>query len=408
MSQWNELISSFSRELPGVLGAVLILIVAVILATIAKKSLGRLLRKLSFDQNLIKWGMAKNDQESDVYIDTIGSILYFVIILFFLPVVLSGLNVGGVMDPIVNMFNKFLSYIPNLVAAIIILVVGSYFCKFVKSLVQNILETMKVDRWFDKITGAQDSIEKSELSMAEVLASVVYVLIFIPILTVSLETMGIKSISVPIVGVLNQVLSTIPNIFVAIVLLIVGSFIAKLIGDLIESLLATSGIDQYSKHLNFKGQSVIRISNVTAQILRGVLMIFFIVEALSVLKLEVLNNIGNAIIAYMPLLLSAFIILALGVIGGNILGSFLSEVSGSKLFGEFVRYGLIILSVFMTLDQLKFAQTIVSTGFVLILGSISFAFALAFGLGGRDFAAKQLERIDHALNEDSSQRNQND
>ena len=166
-------------------------------------------------------------------------------------------------------------------------------------------------------------------------------------------------------------------------------------------MLKTSGIDKYSQYLNFKGETSILISNVSAQIIQAVLMIFFLVEAISVLQLDVLNSIGNSIIAYLPAVVSSVIILAVGIIGGNVLATFLAKVSGSKLFGEFIRYGVIIFAVFMTLDQLKFAQTIVNTSFTMLLGAFAVAFALAFGLGGRVFAAKQLEKADRALNNEA-------
>lgn len=396
----NSFFQPILNALPGILGALLLLVVALILGTMVKRYSVKGLRKIDFDQKLQQWGMARDDGESNVYLETIGSVLFFIVILFFVPFILTGLELTGIAVPIISMFESFFSYIPNIIAAAIILIVGLYFCKFIKRLVQNLLEGVNIDKWYAKVTGQTSELsELDETRIAEVLASVVYVLIFIPILTVALETLGVRSISEPIVGVLNQITSAIPNIFVAVVLLIVGGFIAKLVGDLIESLLRTSGIDRYSRHLNFKGESSIRISGVTGQILKAVLMIFFIVEAVSVLRLDVLNSIGAAVIAYMPAVLSAVIILAVGVIGGNILANFLAKVSGSKLFGEFVRYSIVVISVFMTLDQLQFAQTIVNAGFIIILSAIGVAFAIAFGLGGRDFAARQLNKVEDVIEE---------
>src|SRR5699024_1576334 len=314
---------------------------------------------------------------------------------------LNGLNVGGVMDPIVNMFNKFFSYIPNILTAIVILVAGAYFCKFVKKLVRNLLLSLNIDKWYAKLTGSTTGADVNEGQIAEVLATVVYVLIFIPILTVALETLGIQSISEPIVAVLNQILSAIPNIITAAVLLIIGGVVAKLLGDLIENLLATTGVDKYSRYLNLRSEvSDVIISNITSSVVKVVLMLFFLVEAISVLNLEVLNTIGAAIIAYIPLVLSAIIILAVALIGGNILANFISKATGNKLFGEVIRYAIIVLGAFMILEQLHIAQTIVNAGFIIILGAAGLAVALAFGLGGLDFAARQLNKADKAIDEE--------
>lgn len=379
-------------------GAVILLLAALILAYFAKKYSVMALEKTDFDQRLMKWGLSKNEEESATFIDTIGTLLYFIIVLFFVPFIFNGLGLAGVVDPIGNMFNKFFSYIPNIIAACLIIFIGNLLCKFLKRLLQNILQGMHIDTWYMKVTGQQGQIKsEDEARLAEVVSNIVYVLLFIPILTVALETLGIKTISEPIVGVLNSVMSAVPNILVAVILLFVGSFIAKLVRDLLESILRTSGINQYSKYLNFKGETVIEISKVIAQVVQALLIVFFIVEAISVLNLEVLNTIGTSIIAYIPQVISGAIILSLGVIGGNILADFLKEVSGSMLFSEFVRYTVIILASFMTLNQLNFATDIVNSAFIIILFAIALAFGLAFGLGGREFAARQLKNIEASI-----------
>lgn len=398
----NELFNKIYSALPGLLGAALLLVIALFMAFLAKKLTTKGLDKVEFDSKLQKWGMAKNDEESNIFIETIGSLVYFVTILLFTPFIFTGLNLSGVADPIIIMLNKFWDFIPNLLVSVMIIIIGSYLCKFIKKLSRNLFEGIDVDRWYRKLIGQQETAEfVTETRLADVLSSIIYVLIYIPIITVALQILGVSTISDPIVSVLNQIVSVIPNVLAAVVLVIIGNFIAKLVADLIESMLKTSGIDKYSQYLNFKGETSILISNVSAQIIQAVLMIFFMVEAISVLQLDVLNSIGNSIIAYLPAVVSSVIILAVGIIGGNVLATFLAKVSGSKLFGEFIRYGVIIFAVFMTLDQLKFAQTIVNTSFTMLLGAFAVAFALAFGLGGRDFAAKQLEKADRALNNEA-------
>lgn len=398
----NELFNKIYSALPGLLGAALLLVIALFMAFLAKKLTTKGLDKVEFDSKLQKWGMAKNDEESNIFIETIGSLVYFMTILLFTPFIFTGLNLSGVADPVIIMLDKFWDFIPNLLVSVMIIIIGSYLCKFIKKLSRNLFEGIDVDRWYRKLIGQQETAEfVTETRLADVLSSIIYVLIYIPIITVALQILGVSTISDPIVSVLNQIVSVIPNVLAAVVLVIIGNFIAKLVADLIESMLKTSGIDKYSQYLNFKGETSILISNVSAQIIQAVLMIFFLVEAISVLQLDVLNSIGNSIIAYLPAVVSSVIILAVGIIGGNVLATFLAKVSGSKLFGEFIRYGVIIFAVFMTLDQLKFAQTIVNTSFTMLLGAFAVAFALAFGLGGRDFAAKQLEKADRALNNEA-------
>ncbi|WP_425347790.1 mechanosensitive ion channel family protein, partial [Staphylococcus aureus] len=79
--------------------------------------------------------------------------------------------------------------------------------------------------------------------------------------------------------------------------------------------------------------------------------LFFTVQALSTVNLSVLNQIGEAIIGYLPLVISAAIILALGLIGGNLVAKLINKSTGNGMLAEIVKYLVIIVSVFMTLDS---------------------------------------------------------
>lgn len=380
-------------QLPTVLGMILLILFALFIASIARKLTVKGLEKANLGALLKKWHIVTEESQVPALIKTVGQLAYFLVILFFMPVILAGLNLGSALAPITNMFDKFFAFIPNLIAAGLILFVGTFFCKFIKSLVAGLLNRIDVNQLYSKATG-QDKVPFDSKKVIEALSLVVYVLIFVPILTLALETLNITTLSQPVVTVLNQVVGIIPNILVALVLLFVGTFVAKLVANLLENLLQTSGLDNYSRFLSFNGQATHKLSAVIAQVTRAVLLTFFLVQALQVLNLEVLNAIGTSFIAYLPSLISSGLILAFAIIGSNILSSFLKDVTNSKLVADAARYAILVLATFMALDQLKFAQNIVQSSFSLILGAFAVAFALAFGLGGKDWAAKQLEKLD--------------
>src|SRR5699024_3611719 len=251
-------------------------------------------------------------------------------------------------------------------------------------------------------TNASSTYEDKKDSIAKVLANIVYALILIPILTVALEVLGIRSISEPIINVLNSIMAAIPNILVAVILLAVGIAIAKFVGVLVTSLLRGTGINNLTDNLNVSGASNFDLAKIGGQVVAGVIGLFFFVEALNALNLYVLNAIGAAIIAYLPNVIFALIILGLGVIGGQWLGNLVTRSSGSRWAGRLVHYLLVAFSLFMLLDQLNFASDIVTTAFMFIIGGLAVAFALSFGLGGRDFARKQLEKLDDKVDEEKN------
>ncbi|MCQ8260182.1 mechanosensitive ion channel [Streptococcus suis] len=385
--------------LPGVIRMLVLVVIAFSLAGLLRKFTLSGLSKIQFSQKLQEWGVIKPEDNGQSLIKTLGQLVYFLVILFFLPSILSGLNISSTVDPISSMFEKFFAFIPNMIAAGLILFVGTFFCKFIKGLLTGVLERLDIDAWYTKVTG-QVKLPFDSQQIISVLSTVVYVLIFIPILTLALETLGITSISQPIVTILNQVIGILPHVLVALVLIAVGSFVAKLIGNLLENLLETAGINAYSKYLFTKEEANFELSAIITQVVRAIIIVFFFIQAIQVLNLEVFNAVGSALLGYLPSLISAIAIVILAIIASNLVANFLQKVTDSPLVITIVRYLMIVFAVFMALDQLKFAQHIVQSTFTIILGALAVAFALAFGLGGREFAARQLEKLEKKIDKE--------
>lgn len=404
MDEIREFTANFVELIPRAFLALVMLVLALLVSFFLKRLAINGLNKINFKQKVIDWGIAKNEEEGKTYVETFGSVVYFIVFLFFLPSILVGLNIGGVMNPIINALETTFGYIPNVILAVLILIVGAYFCSFIRKLVKNILSGLNIDKWYLKLTKQKSLSDDNEHQIADVIATITYVLIYVPILTVALETLAITSISEPIINVLNQIMSAIPKIVAAVVMLTIGGFIAKLVGDLLESLVSTTGIDRFSNYLNVRQEkSDVVISEILGNITKIVLMIFFLVEAVNMLGLEVLNAIGASVIGYLPFALSALVILGIVLIGSNVLAILTTTATGDKFSGQAIRYLVIALGVFMILEQLQIAQTIVNAGFIIILSSLGITIALAFGLGGREFARKQLEKLDQAMTEENNQ-----
>lgn len=417
MNEISNLWNSFSSMIPSILGGILLILVAWLVATLVKKAITKGLSAANVDGKLVNWGAARSEDQGASMIEMLGQVFYYLVWVLFLPGIFQTFGLNSVAQPISNMIDTALAYLPNILAAIVLVIVAVIAAKFVRNLVYNLALTLNVDRWVSKLTGQTDNsasgrqvksgaadvatkYEDNKDSIAKVLANIVYVLVLIPILIVALEVLGIRSISEPIINVLNTIMAAIPNILVAVILLAVGIAIAKFVGDLVTSLLRGTGLNNLTDNLNMSGSANFDLAKITGQVVAALIGLFFFVEALNALNLEVLNAIGSAIIAYLPNIIFALIILGLGVIGGQWLGNLVTRSSGSKWAGRLVHYVLVAFALFMVLDQLNFATDIVNAAFIFIIGGASVAFALAFGLGGRDFAKKQLERLDNKVDEE--------
>jgi hypothetical protein len=399
--------------IPAILGGIVLLLVAWLVATLVRAGIRKALQAANLDERLSSGTgdtsrSSSGDQKTSMS-ETIAQVFYYLVWVLFLPGIFQTFGLTSVATPIQNMVDTALAYLPNVLGAILLVVIAVIAGRFVKNLVYNLALSLNIDRWISKITSQNSEMEtkdgissEQKDTIANVLANIVYVLILIPILIVALEALGIQSISEPIINVLNSIMAAIPNILVAVILLAVGIAIAKFVGDLTTNLLRGTGINNLTNQVDMKGTQNLDLAKISGQVVAGLIGLFFFVEALNALNLQVLNQIGAAIIAYLPNVVFAIIILGVGMIGGQWLAGIISKSSGSKWAGRLVQYTVLAFALFMVLDQLNFASNIVNSAFIFIIGGLAVAFALSFGLGGRDFARKQLEKLDNKVNEESS------
>lgn len=400
--------ASLAAGIPAIIGGILLILIAWIVAVLVKKAVSKGLRAVELPGRFVKWNIAETEDQAETTIDTIAQILYYIVWVLFLPGIFDTFGLTSIATPIRDMTANALGFLPSIIGAIIIMIVAVVVARLVKQLVYSLVKTVNIDKYVAKFTGNKTADGQTADTIANVLSYVAYIVVFIPIAVVALETLGISSITTPIIGVLNSVASAIPNILVAVILLGVGFAIAKVIGELVQNLLAGTGLNNLFNRETGAATKNINVSEIIGQVVAVVIGLFFTVEALNVLNLAILNTVGAAIIAYLPNVLIALIILGLGIFGGRFVGDLVNKATQGKWVGAIVKGVFVVFSVFMALDQLNFANNIVNMAFLFIIGGLSVAFALSFGLGGRDFAKKQLEKLDKKIEEESGQNYKND
>ncbi|WP_080146790.1 mechanosensitive ion channel [Marinilactibacillus piezotolerans] len=401
---FQNALQSFINYLPQLVSGIILILVAWIIATLVGKAVTKGLKATGAGKHMEKMWNSDSDGSSPSMVDTLGKVAYYLVWVLFLPAIFSAFGLDSISQPITNMMDTVLNFLPSLIAAAIVLAVGFVAAKFVKNLVYNILLAANIDKHLSKLTGQGENspnIQKNKGTLASVVANIVYFLILIPIILVALDVLNIDTIAQPISSVLNTILSAIPNILVAIVLLAVGFAIAKFTGDILTDLLQSTGVNRYTSYMKKSSNMNIDLAKIIGQTVAVLIGLFFLVEALNALNLEMLNQILNVVIGYLPNVLFAVIIIGLGFIGGQLLASAIKSTTGSMMAGLVTKYILIVFSIFMALDQLNFASQIVQYAFIFIIGGLAVAFALSFGLGGREFAKKQLHRLDQKIDEEA-------
>lgn len=396
----DAMFSTFLGEgLWAVIRAVVLLIVAFIAAAIVKSLVVKLLTKTS-----LKKLLGKHDAESGEKITSfIGKLVHLIVFLLFVPGIFESLGMMEVSAPILGVLNTLWGYLPNLLAAVVVLWVGFFVARLIRELLVPVFDKLKVNRLQEK---AGIIVEDSG-RLSNTLAYIVYVLILIPVLITALRALNISAISDPAVRMLDIIFGFIPNILAALIVLVIGCMVAKLAGNIVENLLRTSGLDaKLSEHLEKKDHSFV-LSRVAGGIVHAVLVVFFLVESFGILHLDVLTNIGGAIIAYLPYVLAAVLILLACYVGDSLAQKTLVK-NGHKALGVGCRIAIYGIGAFMIFSELGIAQELVNAAFILTIAALAVAFALSFGLGGREFAGRMLKKVEDSVSNPKDHTNRDD
>lgn len=380
----NEMFTSlFSGGLWAVIKALLILLLAFITAAIVKALVVKLFTKTKLSSLLGK----------EKTVNFIGKLVHLLVFLLFVPGIFENLGMREVSSPILNLLNTLWGYLPNILAAALVLWVGFFIAKLVRELLLPVFDKLKINTLQEK-AGIQVT-DTGRLS--NTLSYIIYVLILIPVIIAALQVLNIQAVSTPAIRMLDTIFAFIPNIFAALVIIIIGCMVAKFSGSIVENLIASAGLDAKLAQQLPDQEKPFVLSKVVGTIVHTVMVIFFIVESFGVLHLDILTNIGNAVIGYMPYVLASALILLACYICDGLAGKALAK-SNHAVFALISRVMIYTIGIFMALNELGIATEIVNTAFILIIAALAVAFAISFGIGGRSFAAKLLKKLEGTCN----------
>ncbi|MDR7072962.1 mechanosensitive ion channel [Fictibacillus barbaricus] len=397
-----------AAAIPNILKAVLIAAVAWLIASVLAMLIRKVGRNKGFQSLLYRFRLTSNQIHADKAVQSASKAVFYLTLLLFLPAVLSALGIDAISKPLEGMLNGFFAFIPKLIGAAIILFVGWLVAKIVKEILVNFLQSIGTDRLASKL-GAERALDKTSLS--QLIGTIVYVFILIPVVISALETLDIKGISGPAVGMLGRIMDMIPNIIVAIILVAAGLWVGKWVKHAVTSLLERVGFNGIFYKMGLgslhKSSQTLTISEIIGYAAQIVVVLLFTIEALHLVNLESLVGILTVVLAYIPMVLTAVLILGIGFYAGHLVKrvvmSMVKQETESKLLGNIAKYTIITLAFFMALDQLGVAKTIVNAAFILVLGGFTIAFGLAFGLGGRETAARTLNKLSRRMEQTTIQ-----
>jgi hypothetical protein len=370
-------------------GAVLVL-VAWLVATILRGLVVRVLHGVGVDKKV-------NDQADMGALPisgAIGEAVYWLVWLLFLPGILGVLGMAGLAVPVQNMINELLAFVPKLLAAAIILIIGIFVARILQRITASALHAFGADALSDRV-GLSRILGKPNLS--GLLGYIVYIIVFIPVVIAALNALGLTYLAAPLSEMLTQVLLVIPKLFAAAVILGIAFVIARVIADLITNLLSNAGFDNLMVRVSLgevSAEGRNKPSQIVGMLIIIVIMLFAAMAAAGMLGWASMVVILGQFIAFLARLLLALIVLVVGVYLANLAAKVIlsTNLEQKRLLALLARVAIIIFAAIMALEQTGIANSIVDMAFGLLLAGVALAAALAFGLGGKDVAKYQLVR----------------
>jgi len=370
--------------------ALIILIVGYIIAKLIERAVIALLERTGIDDRLARAMDSSPDAEPSVERAT-GRFVFYLIMLFVLIAFFRRLGLGFITDPLNQLIAEIAAFVPNLIAAIIIVAVGYLLARIVRGLVTQLARGLGADRLARRVGLG--------LSLSQLIGTLVYALILIPAIIAALNALEIQAISEPASQMLQTFLNAIPALFGAGLLLVVAYFVGRVVADIVSDLLAGLGFNQYTERFGLSRVTAETTARTPAEVVGSLvlvaIMLFAAMEAARLIGFVFLATIIADFLAFGGRLLLALIILAIGFYLANLARELVLS-SGGKYAGltaRLARWAVLIFSGAIALKQLGVADAIINLAFGLTLGAIALALALAFGLGARDVAGREAERL---------------
>lgn len=388
----NRLLNQLFEFAPKLLGAGILLLIAWIIATVLKQIVVRALALTKLDEYFGKQAGIQDDKRMPLT-QSLGAAVYWLVLLLFLPAVLGALGMEGLLRPVQGMLNKILDFLPNILSAGIIFLVGWFVARIVQRIVTSLLAAAGADRLSEK-AGLSSVIGDKGLS--GIIGMVVYVVILIPVLISALNALALDVITEPASNMLNMVFGALPDIFAAAIVLIIAYIIGRLLSTLIANLLAGVGFNNIFVSLGLKqevSEGAQMPSAIIGYLVLVVTMFFATIEASRLFGFESFANLISEFMVFAGHILFGLVIFAVGLYVANLVSEKVLSSSSEQagILSVAARISIMVLAGAMALRQMGLANEIINLAFGLLFGAVAVAVAVAFGIGGREIAGRKLE-----------------
>ncbi len=229
-----------------------------------------------------------------------------------------------------------------------------------------------------------------------------------------------ENIGVSIVNALNDavrlILTFIPRVVGFLVILIAGLIIAWAVSKALTFLLRKIGFDRMANRIGLtrlEQRMNVRLdpAGVLGKVVYWFILLIFLIPAADALGVPAVSNILNMLVAYIPNVFVAVLVLFLGALFATFVADIVrgavasAKIGNPNVFAGIARWSIIGFAVLVALEQLRITPDLINELFGAVVAAVAIAFALAFGLGGQDAARRWLSRGESTMTTAAAQMN---
>ena len=323
MSWLSSLQSSLGGYLPSILGALAILLLGWIVALAASAATRKGLAKLGTNQRL------SAQTESTLDFERIaGRVVFWAILLLAVIGMFGVLHVDGVSGPLSTLANTVMMYLPRLLLAIALAVIGWLVATLVRTVVNKALGATRVD---EKLSESADM-----RPLSDTMGNVAYWLVLLLFLPAIVGALQIEGLMVPLSSMTTELVGMLPNLFAAAMIGLAGWIIAKAVRGLVSNLLVATGVDRFSAQS--EATRDLKLSQLGGTLVFILVIVPTLIAALDALRIEAisgpLTEMLNMFLAAVPHIIAAAAILIIAWFVGRFVADLATRLLASLGFDQ--------------------------------------------------------------------------
>lgn len=388
----SRLLDRVFAFLPQLAGAILLFLVAWVVARILRLLVSKVLAAGKVDERLGTRAGFEGERKVSLS-ETVADIVFWLVLLLFLPAILGTLGLEGLLAPVQGLVNEVLAYLPNVFAAALILLIGWFAARIIQRIIASLLVPTGIDRLGESV-GISPVLGKQRLS--DIVGLIAYIFVLIPVIIAALNALNLEAITAPASNMLNMILQAIPLIFTAALVLIVAYIIGRILAGVTARFLAGIGFNSLFVRLGLEGAARVEgawaPSSIVGYVVLIGVMLFGLIEAARLLGFTIFADLVAQFTVFAGNVILGLIIFGIGLFLATIASKAIrtSDTIHAGLLALAARVTIIVFAAAMALREMGLANEIISLAFGLLLGAVAVAVAIAFGVGGRQIAARQL------------------